>query len=89
MVDATDDVWGHCDGWPGVDDPKAAARYLSRRRVRTHLFFAAYGRYGPAEVVRALEGRRRLLAFVQDSQGRPDADRQEGFQQLVASVSPS
>ncbi len=89
MVDATDDVWGHCDGWPGVDDPKAAARYLSRRRVRTHLFFAAYGRYGTADVVRALGGRRRLLAFVQDFQGRPDADRLEGFQQLVASASPS
>ncbi|MEO7443101.1 MAG: hypothetical protein ABIW46_06165, partial [Acidimicrobiales bacterium] len=76
---AADEVWGHCEGWPGSARPADAVHYLARHRVRSHLNFAAYGRYDVESVRRALDRRRRLLAFVADSEGRTGTDQLRAF----------
>ena len=80
---AADEVWGGCEGWPGATRPRQAARFLRRRQVRSHLFFSAYGRYGPDDVRHALDGRRRILAFVEQAQGRSPADQLAAFRRLT------
>lgn len=77
-------LWGHCEGWPGSGRPRAAVRYLRTHLVRAHLSFAAYPRHDPAAVSRALDRRRRLVAFVAEAQGRTGARQLLAFRRILA-----
>lgn len=66
LGDTADDVWSHCDGWPGRGEARG---WLLEHRVRTGLFVAAYSDATVEEVVRALDARERLLALAEGAAG--------------------
>lgn len=77
IPEAAGAVWGHCDGYPGVDD--GFADYLRRHRVRTGLFVGAYPDAGLEEIKAALALRRRLIRFVLRAQSLPSDELRAAF----------
>lgn len=79
-----DQIWGHCVGYPGRDDPEAFAAYLRHNTIETSLFFSAYPDATVARVLAALELRQRLTAFAIATQGLPPDELRAAYaQQMV------
>ena len=64
-----DEVWGHCDGWPGRERAK---EWLLERRVKTGMFVAAYPEVSVEQVRDALARRERLLELAEETQRADD-----------------
>ncbi len=65
-------VWSHCLGFPGVDDPRAFADYISRSLLDSSLFYVGYPGATVQQVRAALARRDRLLDFAQWAQDQTD-----------------
>jgi hypothetical protein len=66
---AADEIWGHCCGYPGRDDPAGFVAYMNRHHVESSLFFGAYGDRTVEAVKSSLAARRSVIAFALNSQG--------------------
>lgn len=76
-------IYRHCVGFPGLADPAAFRSYLVACQLDTTLDFAPYSTQSLDRVLRALETQRRFVAFVQQSQGRPEAELRMAFSQFA------
>jgi hypothetical protein len=81
LGDAADEIWQHCCGYPGSDDPAAFAGYLQAHRVRSSLFFAAYGERTVEDVRRSLATRHAVVDFALRAQSMSAAELQAAFGQ--------
>jgi len=77
---AADEIWSHCCGYPGSEDPAAFAAYIRKHHVESSLFFAAYGARTVEDVQSSLALRRSLIAFAMNSQGMAPATLQAAFE---------
>jgi hypothetical protein len=76
-----DAIWGHCRGYPGRDDPAAFAGWMGAHRLKSALFFPAYGEQTVGEVHANLELRQRLVDFALHAQGLGAAELAAGFRE--------
>jgi hypothetical protein len=76
---AADEIWQHCCGYPGRDDPATFAAYLESHRVESSLFFAAYGERTVQDVTRSLDARHALIEFALRAQSMNAAALKAGF----------
>lgn len=76
---AADEIWGHCVGYPGSQDPEQFADYLRHHQIDSSLFFAAYGDRTVQQVRRSLARRTQLIAFALRAQGLGSAELQAAF----------
>ena len=81
LGEAADEIWSHCVGYPGRQEPAAFAAYLREHQIESALFFAAYGERTVSEVVRSLELRHQVIAFALRSQGMAPAELQTAFRE--------
>jgi hypothetical protein len=79
LGEAADEIWGHCNGYPGSDEPAAFAGYLGAHQVESSLFFAAYGDRRVEGVKNSLAVRLRVIDFAMRAQGMSPADLQAAF----------
>jgi hypothetical protein len=70
-------IWAHCAGCP--EDVAGLKAYLLHNQVDTGIFIAAYPHATVPRVRRALEMRRRTIAFAVRSQGLPPAELRQAF----------
>lgn len=76
-------IYRHCVGFPGITNPEVFRQYLVSCQLDTTLDFAPYGNESLDRVLRALETQRRFVAFVRQSQGRPEIELRMAFAQFV------
>lgn len=74
-----DEIWGHCAGYPGREDPAAFARYMRGHQIESSLFFAAYGGLKVDQVRANLDLRRRLMDFALRGQALSPAELRDAF----------
>jgi hypothetical protein len=77
---AADEIWSHCSGYPGSEDPAAFAAYMTKHHVESSLFFAAYGDRTVEDVKASLATRRDLINFALNSQALAADALQAAFQ---------
>jgi hypothetical protein len=77
---AADEIWGHCCGYPGHDDPAAFLAYMNKHHVESSLFFGAYGDRTVDQVTTSLADRHTVIAFALSSQGMPPDELQAAFE---------
>ena len=75
------ELWGRCEGYPGLASSSAFVRWLLEHRVRTSFFFAAYSNATVNDVREALATRRQALAFALRAQEMDPADRLAAFRE--------
>jgi len=73
------DIWSHCAGFPGADDPKAFAAYMKNCQIETTFFFAAVNNQTVEQTLRALQTKVEFAAFVEENQGKAPAELQAAF----------
>jgi hypothetical protein len=79
LADEADEIWGHCEGYPGAAHKPAFVEYREKHRVRTNLFVSAYPRATLAEVLEGLELRQRLGDFAPRAQSMGPEELQTAF----------
>ena len=85
LVPEAGEIWGRCVGCPEPAAGPPLKRYLRHNQLDAGFFFAAYGESTVADVLRALDKRTRLAAFVLRTQGMAPAAVRERF---VAEFAP-
>lgn len=75
-------VWGHCEGFPGLSQPNALIEWLLAHRVPTSFFFAAYNTSTVGDVRNALAAREQTIAFALRAQGMDPAARLRAFREV-------
>ena len=80
------EIYRHCAGFPGLNNPDVFRQYLVSCQLDTTLDFAPYGNESLDRVLRALETQRRFVGFVRQSQGRPDIELRIAFSQFLESL---
>jgi hypothetical protein len=70
-------IWGHCSGCP--EEISGLKAYLLHNQVDTGIFVAAYPHATVPRVRRALEMRRRTIAFAVRAQGLGPAELRKAF----------
>ena len=83
MPEEADEIWSHCDGYPGTADPEGFVQYLERHRVKTTLFVAAYPDATLDDVRDGLALRGRLAEFVAPAQSMTPEELQAAFHERV------
>jgi hypothetical protein len=78
-----DSVWKHCVGYPGVADPAAFAAYMKKCQIETTFFFADVNDKTVQQTLKALQVQSALAHFVESNQGKPAAEIQKLFGQLL------
>ena len=81
---AADEIWSHCVGYPGSDDPRLFARYMRVHQIESALFFAAYGDRTVEQVKRSLAVRRDVIDFALSAQGMGAEALQAAFTERFA-----
>ena len=76
-----DDIFGHCVGYPGHVDAQAWTAWLLAHRVRSSLFFGAYGDQEVQTVQENIATRARLATFALEAQGLAPAELQARFRE--------
>jgi hypothetical protein len=84
--DRVQSLWEHCVGFPGVEDRAAFCRYFERCQLRFTLPFAGYPKSTLPAVLKALSVQRKMLAFIQSTQGKAPADLQRAFGEFMEQV---
>ena len=82
-------IWGHCYGFPGTADPAKFVEYIKRCQVTTTLYFADNPDTTVEQVLRALDVQRRMIGFIEQTQGLPADTLQEAFRRFMAEVRAS
>ncbi len=85
LVPEAREIWGRCVGCPEPAAGPPLKRYLRHNQLDAGFFFAAYSESTVADVLRALDKRTRLAAFVLRTQGMAPAEVRERF---VAEFAP-
>jgi hypothetical protein len=80
----TDEVWGHCVGYPGRADAVAFHRYFQHNTVPVHLWFSAYDA-SVEEILTALELRQRHIDFALEHGRKPDEELAKEFKREFGS----
>jgi hypothetical protein len=78
-VPEADRWWGHCVGYPGIEDRVAFKRWIRAHQAHTNLFASAYPTASVQDVRSSLELRERLVDFAFEAQGLDAAALQERF----------
>jgi hypothetical protein len=81
-----DDVWKHCVGYPGVNNPADFVAYMKKCQITTTFFFADVNDRTVEHTRRALVTQSALTAFLEKHQGKPPADLQREFGTLLQSL---
>ena len=79
-----DAIFGHCVGYPGHADGQAWTAWLLAHRVKSSLFFGAYGDQSVQTVQDNIATRARLIAFALQAQGLAPAELQARFNEVFA-----
>lgn len=78
-----DSVWKHCVGYPGVSDPSAFAVYMKKCQIETTFFFADVNNKTVQQNLKALQVQSALSHFIEQNQGKPPAEIQKSFGELL------
>jgi hypothetical protein len=78
-----DSVWKHCVGYPGLADPAAFAAYMKKCQIETTFFFADVNNKTVQQNLKALQVQSALSHFIERNQGKPAAETQKSFGELV------
>ena len=73
------DIWGRCEGFPGLSVPEALADWLLDHHVPSSFFFAAYGKTTLHDVRNALAARDQTIAFALRAQDMEPQARLDAF----------
>lgn len=73
LGDEIPQIWGRCEGYPGLAAPAAFVDWLLEHRVRSSFFVAAYNKSTVHDVRSALAAREQTIAFALKAQ-ELDAD---------------
>ena len=73
------EIWGRCVGCPPAAKGAALKAYLQHNRIKTGIFFAAYGHATVGTVKRTLRQRDRIVNFAIHAQGLEPAALQQAF----------
>lgn len=76
-----DAIFGRCVGYPGSADAQAWTAWLLAHRVKSSLFFGAYGDQSVQTVRDSIATRARLAAFALEAQGLAPAELQARFRE--------
>jgi hypothetical protein len=76
------EVWGRCEGCPGLSMPAALVNWLLDHRVRSSFFVAAYNKSTVQDVRNALAAREQALAFALRAQELDAGDRLQAFREV-------
>ena len=82
-------IWGHCYGFPGTADPSKFAEYIRRCQITTTFFFADNPDTTVEQVLRAVNVQRRMIRFIERTQGMSAAPLQDAFRRFIAEVRAS
>jgi hypothetical protein len=83
IPDFVDSVWKHCVGYPGVTDPAAFSAYMKKCQIETTFFFADVNDKTVQQNLKALQVQSALAHFIDVNQGKPAAEIQKLFGQLL------
>jgi hypothetical protein len=75
------DIWGRCEGYPGLSVPSAFVEWLLDHRVRSSFYFAAYNKSTVRDVRNALAARDQTIAFALRAQGMKPRARLRAFRE--------
>ena len=75
------EIWGRCEGFPGVQSRSQFVGWLLEHRVRTSFFFGAYGDATLHEVRNALAARDQVLGFALRAQQLDPQARLQAFRE--------
>ena len=75
------DVWGRCEGYPGLSSPSVLVDWLLDHRVRSAFFFAAYNKSTVHDVRNALAAREQATAFALRAQDMEPEARLRAFRE--------
>ena len=77
------DVWQHCEGFPGVADLAAFVAYMKGCQVTTTFFFADINDKTVEQTLLALQTQSAVSAFIEAQQDVSPKQLQEAFQQFI------
>ncbi|MGH9671624.1 MAG: hypothetical protein ACRD44_00450 [Bryobacteraceae bacterium] len=80
IPDAVHALWSHCAGYRGLD---AWPAQMKKCQIKTSLFFADVNDRSVEQTLKALQVQAEVSAFVLAHQGKPAAEIQAAFQDLV------
>jgi hypothetical protein len=81
-----DAVWTHCVGYPGVRNVDAFAAYMKKCQLTTTFYFADVNNKTVQQTLQALATQKALADFMEENQGKPAAELQASFAELVAQL---
>jgi hypothetical protein len=73
------DIWGRCEGYPGLSVPSAFVDWLLDHQVRSSFFFVAYNKSTVHDVRNALAARDQTIAFALRVRGMDPRARLRAF----------
>ena len=79
-------IWGHCHGFPGTSDPSRFIDYIERCQITTNLYFADNPDTTVEQVLRALQVQRRMIGFIERTQGSSAEPLQEAFRRFITEI---
>jgi hypothetical protein len=81
-----DAVWRHCVGYPGVRDVAAFTAYMKKCQLKTTFYFADVNDKTVQQTLHALRVQASIAEFIAAHQGKPAAEIQAAFQQLMEKI---
>jgi hypothetical protein len=87
--DAINTVLRHCVGYEGVSDARSFIAYVKKCQVETTFFFVGANDLPLAEQLKGLYLKQEFSKFVYANQGKPAAELQAAFGELVARTKPA
>lgn len=89
IPDTVNAVWGHCVGYPGVENVAAFKAYMKKCQVKTTFYFADVNNKTVEQTLRALQTQSAVAAFIEKNQGQPADVLQKAFEQFVKALKNS
>ena len=78
-----DAIWGHCTGYPGIEDSARFIAYMKSCQIETTFFFAAVNDKSVTETLLALQKQRAVAEFIASHQGIEPKRLQREFLELI------
>lgn len=86
MSTVVNEVWGHCEGFPGTTDKDAFKSYMKTCQVKTTFFFADVNDKTVQQTLEALQTQSAAAAFIAKYQGAPTNELRGGFAELIKNL---
>jgi hypothetical protein len=80
------EVWGHCEGFPGTANQEAFKSYMKACQVKTTFFFADVNDKTVQQTLGALQTQSAVAAFIVKYQGAPANELREAFTELIKNL---